>query len=75
MNKYKKHKPIGIKFRLDLLMVKQLKKEARERDTSMNAEIRRRLQWSFDYDEWRTLHDNPIISPELAAPKLENQKA
>jgi hypothetical protein len=33
-------------------MVKQLKKEARQRDTSTNAEIRRRLQWSFDYEEF-----------------------
>jgi hypothetical protein len=44
---------IQVKFRLRQDILRKLEREAKRQDRSTNDEIARRLERSFDYDDWR----------------------
>jgi hypothetical protein len=66
---------VQVKFRLRQDILRKLEREAKRHDRSTNDEIARRLERSFDYDDWReerlilitALKSHPALTPQETA--------
>jgi Arc-like DNA binding domain len=66
---------VQVKFRLRQDILRKLEREAKRHDRSTNDEIARRLERSFDYDDWReerlilitALKSHPALTPQERA--------
>ena len=74
---------VQLKLRFGEKLRRRLDQEAKERGRSLNNEIIRRLERSFDYDEWReerltlimALRSHPLLTPQEKATMEKHELA